>query len=242
MEWFKIIPDFNEEEEDVWNGDGSVLLDLTAWKDRKLLEDHMNEVYDKYSVGIRKGYKNDIKRFVDEADEFMMQVGNESFYDTSKEYKDDTITNLQELWDKACKVYFNNKDGVALYSLAKANKNPKPVNAKIKFGPWVLWKKNEWDNIKYGFKKWKRLKKRNKDSDKSLLSTTNTITQSQRDRGRKDTRNNRSDDDKDKDKSRSRSRKSTSSRSRKQSKRRKTSSTSNPNLSSDGADSQASIV
>ena len=242
MEWFKAIADFKEDEEDIWNADGSELIDLSAWKKKDLLEAHLETTYTNLSVGERKGVKKNIKRFLDELDEFVMQIGNRTFYDTPKDYRDDTIRNLDDLWKKGCQAYFKNKEGKAVYSLTKANKNPKAMNAAIKFGPWVIWKEDDWEDIQYNYKKWKRLQKRNKGADKNILPIAYPINQSQKERGRKDTRSMRSDDDKDKDKSRSRSRRSTSSRSRNKSKRRKTSSTSNHNSSSDGADSQASIV
>ena len=242
MEWFKIIAGFKEDRKDVWNTDGSVLIDIKAWKSKEALENHLNKLYEEFSVGTRKGLKKDIVRFINEADEFMMQVGNESFFSSSKDYRDDTILNLAELWLTACKVYFKNKEGKAVYSRFDPNKNLPSINQVIPFGPWIMWGKNEWKDIKYTYKRWKRLQKRSKDMDiNTSSSTTFSINQSQRDRGRKDVRSDRSDDA-DKSKSRSRSRNTASSRRRTISNHKRTSSKSIIIQSSDYADSEASLV
>ena len=41
----------------------------------------------------------------------------------SKEYKDDAIKSLADLWLKACKVHFNDDDGKAVHSRLQKNEN-----------------------------------------------------------------------------------------------------------------------
>ena len=36
MEWFKCVDKFNENEKDLWNHDGSALVDLKSWKQRQI--------------------------------------------------------------------------------------------------------------------------------------------------------------------------------------------------------------
>ena len=40
-----------------------------------------------------------------------MQIGNETFYSSSEECKEDTIESLADLWTKACRVCFNDDEG-----------------------------------------------------------------------------------------------------------------------------------
>ena len=210
-------------------------------EEKRVVENHLGTVYKDLGIGLRKGIKTDITRFINELDEFMMQVGNESFFSTSKDYRDDTILNLADLWTAACKAYFNNEDGKAIYSRFDPNKNLTPINAIIPFGPWIMWSKNEWKDIKYSVKRWKRLQKRSKNGNNTVSTTIFPTNPSQKDRGRRDSRSYRSDDS-DKSKSRSRSRKSASSRRRNTSNRKRTSSKSTIIQSSDYADSEASLV
>ena len=65
---------------------------------------------------------------MDELDEFLMQDGNESFYGSPKDYKEDTIKNLNDLWKKACQVYFNNDEGKAIYSKTQQIRIPNKIN------------------------------------------------------------------------------------------------------------------
>ena len=247
MEWFRCIDKFNENEENVWNDDGTVLINLETWKNKDELETHLSAVYKNASVGERKGMKQHIARFVSEVDELLLQIGNKSFYSASKEYKDITIKTLERFWKKACIIYFNNEEGKAVFSrLQKNNNKNKSVscNEVIPFGPWVLWKKEDWEDVDYKYGKWIREQKRNinTDSDSSEESDP-PISQSQKDRGRKKKRDHRS---KKKRKSRSRSRgnNTTSSRTKKKHEHRNTSSNLDNiiNHTSDGADSESSTV
>ena len=63
MEWFKCIKDFNEEADRLWNYDGSVLINLEAWKKKDELESHLENTYPDLSAGLRKGKKKHITRF-----------------------------------------------------------------------------------------------------------------------------------------------------------------------------------
>lgn len=247
MEWFKCIDKFNENAENVWNYDGSVFIDLETWKSKEKLEQHLADVYKDASVGERKGLKQHVVRFVSEVDELLFQIGNKSFHTASKEYKDETIKTLEKFWIKACKVYFNNKDGKAVYSRLQRSKNKnkaQSINAIIPFGPWILWKKEDWEDVDYKYSKWLREQKRNKhnESDSSEESDS-PISQSQKDRGRKKNKDHRSKKGH-KSRSRSRSRNPTSSHNRKNHDHRNTSSNSNNNndQSSDGANSDSTTV
>ena len=167
MEWFKCMDKFNENQKDAWNHDDSMLIDLEAWRNRESLANHLESTYVNLSIGERKRIKKNIKRFMDEVDDFIMQIGNETFHGSPKHYKEDTIKNLETLWIKACKAYFNNDDGKALYSRTQHNKNPKSTNAIIPFGPWVIWKEDGWEDIYYGYGRWKKIQKTNKSADNS---------------------------------------------------------------------------
>ena len=155
MEWFKCIDEFNEKEQNAWNADGSVLIDLDAWKRKDKLEDHLVLAHKDYSVGRRKGLKKYIVRFVGELDDSLMQIGNESFYTALKDYKKETVLSLKELWMKACKVYFNNEEGKALYTRNSkdVNENGQLINAVIPFGPWVSWDEEDWEDVVYKYRK-----------------------------------------------------------------------------------------
>ena len=61
MEWFKSIDNFNEDEEDVWNYNGSVLIDLDTWRKKEVLESHLESTYANLSVGERKSLKKILK-------------------------------------------------------------------------------------------------------------------------------------------------------------------------------------
>ena len=139
MEWFKCIGEFDQKEESVWTHDESVIIDLDAWKNKDKLEPSLALAYSDASVGERKRMKTNIIRFIAEVDDPMMQVGNETFYATSKECKDETIISLADLSFKACKVHFSNEDGKAICSRLQKNKNEntQSVNAIIPFGPWM---------------------------------------------------------------------------------------------------------
>ena len=75
------------------------------------------------SPGGRKGMKKYIKRFVEEANDLLIQVGNETFYGSPKEYKEETNKSLANLWIKVRKVHFNNDEGNALFTRLPKNKN-----------------------------------------------------------------------------------------------------------------------
>ena len=53
------------------------------------MESHPASVYKEVAVGHKKGMKKYINRFVEEADDLLMQIGNETFYSLSKEYKEE---------------------------------------------------------------------------------------------------------------------------------------------------------
>ena len=74
---------------------------------------------------------------------------------------------MNDLWKEACKVYGNNDDGKMIYT-RKDKDSSISINNAISFGPWVLWKKGDWNDIAYGFKKWKRLQKKNKGEDSQI--------------------------------------------------------------------------
>ena len=247
MEWFKCIDKFNENEENVWNYDGSMLIDVETWKNKGKVEEHLDSVYKDASSGERKGMKQHMTRFVSEVDDLLLQIGNKSFYSASKDYRDETIKTLERFWIKACKIYFNNKEGKALFSrLQRDNDKNKTqsCNQVIPFGPWVLWKKEDWEEVDYKYDKWLRNRKRNKhiESDSSEESDS-PISQSQKDRGRKKKKEYRSKK-RSKSRSRSRARNPTSSHIQKKHNHRNTSSNlnNNNNQSSDGADSEATTV
>ena len=104
-------------------------------------------------MGERKRKKQHIIRFTSEVDELLMQIGNKTFYSASKEYKEETIQSLANLWLKAC------KEGKAVYSrlLRDNNENEtQSVNAIIPFGPWISWKKEDWEDVDYKYSAWKR--------------------------------------------------------------------------------------
>ena len=170
-----------------------------------------------------------------------MQVGNQTFHGASDDYVKATILSMADLWSKACMAYFDNDEGKAIYTRLNKNKNPQSNNAVIPFGPWIIWSKDDWEDVDYNYGRWRRLQKRNKDADdsKSIISTD--ISPSQKDRGRKERGNKQSDD---RARSRSRSRKSTSSNTQQKHNHKKTSSNLSPNdkPSSDGADSEDDIV
>ena len=247
MEWFKCMDNFNENEENVWNYDGSVLIDLETWKNKDELETHLAAVYKDASVEEREGMKQHIVRLVSEVDELLFQIGNKTFYTASKEYREDTIKTLEKFWMKACKIYFNNKEGKAVFSRLQKNNNKNKTqscNEVIPFGPWVLWKKEDWEDVDYKYSKWLREQKRNKhiELDSSEESET-PISQSQKDRGRKRRKEYRLKE-KEESRSRSRGRNTAPSHSNKKNDHRNTSS--NPNIntnqSSDGANSEAATV
>ena len=166
MEWFKCIDKFNNEKENACDADGSVFIDIETWKKKEKLEDHFNAAYKDYQIGKRKGFMKHINRFTEEADDLLMQIGNETFYGASDDYKKDTIRSLADLWITACKVYFRNKEGKAVYTRAAKDKNEngQSINAVIPFGPWILWNEDDWAKVVYKYGKWKRLQKRNKDA------------------------------------------------------------------------------
>ena len=183
MEWFKCIDNFNENEENVWNHDGTVLINLEIWKNKDKLEPHLAEIYKDASIGQRKGMKQHIARFTSEADELLQQIGNKTFYSASKEYREDTIKALERFWKESCKIYFKNEEGKAVFSrlIKNNNKNKsQPCNAVIPFGPWVLWKKEDWEDVDYKYGKWLREQKRNKhtesESSEKIGFTNITIT------------------------------------------------------------------
>ena len=70
-----------------------------------------------------------------------MQIGNESFYKTSEDFKQETILTLADLWMEACKVHFRNEEGKALYTRTSKNQNEngQSNNAVMPFGPWISW-------------------------------------------------------------------------------------------------------
>ena len=241
MEWFRYISNFKEDQTDIWNYDGSVLIDLEAWKEKEVLEEHLNKVYEELSIGQRKGKKKNITRFIDEVDDFIMQVGNKSFYESSDDYKKDTIISMANLWKKACMAYFNNEEGKAIYSRLKKNKNPQSNNAIIPFGPWIIWNKEDWEDVDYEYGRWRRLQKRNTDMDDNKSIATEDISQSQKDRGRKNRRNDQSNN---RNRSRSRSRTTSSSNTRHKHNHEKTLSDqkTNNNQSPDAIDSDSSKV
>ena len=142
-----------------------------------------------------------------------------------------------------------------MFSRTEKNKNTTSKNEIIPFGPWIIWKKEDWEDIDYGLEKWNIQQKRtagsgNQSSSSSkvllnlpsisdLTSDSNPIPPSHKLRERRDKRS-----DKSRDKSRSRSRNPRSSPSRHNHNRNKTSSSSNHNnqQSSDAAKSDASAV
>ena len=89
-------------------------------------------------MGERKGMKQHIIRFISEVDELLLQIGNKTFYSASKEYREDTIKTLDRFWKKACKIYFNNEEGKAVFARLIKNNNKNKTqscNAVIPFGP-----------------------------------------------------------------------------------------------------------
>ena len=101
MEWFKCLDDFKTDNDKMWNYDGSVLVNIAAWNNKESLESQLNTSYPALSVGERKGKKKHILRFLEEANEFALQVGNKSFHGAAKDYRDATIINLNKLWNTA---------------------------------------------------------------------------------------------------------------------------------------------
>ena len=166
MEWFKSI-DNCKENDNHWNEDGSCLISLNVWKDSKKTGEHLRSSHPNMSAGERKGLKKHSTRFVTEADEFDLSVGNEVFHNSSDDFRNLTIKTLAELWIKACTVFFANKEGKAVHTRKERNENTTPTNAVIPFGPWIFWTKSDWCDIKYNFSRWQRKQSRNNISDKS---------------------------------------------------------------------------
>ena len=134
MEWFKCIDEFNENEENACNYDGSVLIKLDAAKDKDELETYLGSASEDASTGERKGMKKNIVRYVSEVDDSLMQIVTESFYNTTKECKDETTSSSIALWRKARKDCFINDDGKAVHTRLRKNKNTQWINAVIPFG------------------------------------------------------------------------------------------------------------
>lgn len=244
MDWFKCINNFNADAEDMWDAKDEVLIKWeTSWKDKDKLESYLADIYKDLSSGQRKGKKKYIKRFVDEADDFMAQVGNGIFRSSSKEYQDETIQSLQEAWSKACAVYFDNKEGAAIFTRSSRNKNAQSVREIIPMGPWIFWGQDDWDDIVYENKKWSRLKKRAALTGVSFVEDTLEIPLSHKDRGRKKRRSDQEEGDKSRSRSRSRTSATAPSRSRRNhNDKTSSSSNTNQNQSPDAADSDASTV
>ena len=182
-DWFKHLDGFDEKSKGIWGEKGEVLLKwATIWKNKDGIESQLEARYKSLSVGQRKGLKKPIRRFVEEADEFMDQVGNGSFFGTKEEYKKETIKNLATLWFKACNAYYKRKDGAV--SVKRADKD-KSIFEVIAFGPWLFWSEEDWEEIVYKYNKWKRLQKRGQLSTTEVINMDSLISPSQQRRGRR---------------------------------------------------------
>lgn len=151
----------------------------------------------------RKSSMKHINRFIEEAEDFRMDVENKMFYELNRDYRDATIKSLEKLWNEACKLCFKNEEGKAVYTRTDRDRQPKRIRGRIPFSPWVIWDREECSDIKYNHGKWQRLQKKYKRNDNdSLLQMDLSMNQSQKDRGRTNKRSNRSKEDKDKSRSR----------------------------------------
>ena len=127
------------------------------WKDKDGLEPDLDSKCRNLPVGERKGFKKQIKRFVDEAAKFMCQVGNESCYNAAKECTKDTIKSLAGSWFKACNAYLRRED-----TAAWRHERGKEAAAceVIPAGPSSSWGTKVWETMQHRCGKWKRLQKR----------------------------------------------------------------------------------
>ena len=240
-DWFKCIEKFDEATKGVWDSNGGILVNwIKKWKDKNAVETHLDAKYRTLGIGQRKGLKKPIRRFVEEAEEFMDQVGNESFFNAKEEYVKDTMISLADLWVKACNAYYRRTDGA---SWIKREDKDKAAYEVITFGPWIFWNEHDWDDIRYKYNKWKRLQKRGEISNETVINMEPSISPSQQRRGRKnkDQSQHRKDD-----RSRSRTernpRERTNNNHNKNRKDSNNNSNTNFNQEPDDIDSDASLV